>query len=90
MRVVSDLKTPLGALLKAASTKGVFIEAGKHKQYVMMPLNDDLIDFLLERSPRLIKECRDIHKQMKAGKFKTHAQVKRMFRSDARGRAAAK
>ena len=66
-------------MLKAAATQGVFIEAGKRQQYVMLRLDDDLIDYLLERSPKLIKECQKIRAEMKRGKSTTHEEVKKMF-----------
>ena len=88
MRVVKDLKTPVGKVLRIAAKHGALLEAGKQKRYAVLPLDDDLIDFLLERSPKLIKECRKIDKEMKAGKYTTHDEVKRMFRAETRGRAA--
>ena len=32
-----------------------------------MPLSDDLLDFLLETSPKLIRECQEIRQSMEAG-----------------------
>jgi len=79
IRHLKNLKTPIGDFLKEASTKGVVLDAKNHKQIAMIPLDDDLIDYLLERSPRLIKECKKIRAEMKRGKYKTHEEVKKMF-----------
>ncbi len=47
------------------------------KGYLLLPLDDDLIDCLLERSPKLIKECRQIRARMAAGQFVRHEEVKK-------------
>ena len=75
-RHIKNLKTPIGKFLKEAASKGVVVETKKHKQIAMIPLDDDLIDYLLERSPKLIKECQKIRAEMK---YKTQEEVKRMF-----------
>jgi threonyl-tRNA synthetase len=79
MRVITDLQRPIGDLLKEAGGDGFLVEAGDRTQYAIIPLDDDLVDYLLERSPKLIKECKRIRAEMKRGKFKTHEEVKRMF-----------
>jgi len=79
IRYIKDLKTPIGDFLKEASKNGVLLGTKDHKQIAMIPLDDDLVDYLLERSPKLIKECKRIRAEMKRGKFKTHEEVKRMF-----------
>ena len=81
-RHIKNLKTPIGDFLKEAATKGVVLETKKHKQIAMIPLDDDLVDYLLERSPKLIKECQKIRSEMKRGKYTTHEEVKRMFAKD--------
>ena len=78
-RYINDLKTAIGDFLKEASRKGIVLDTKNHKQIAMIPLDDDLIDYLLERSPKLIKECKKIRAEMKRGKFRTHEEVKRMF-----------
>ena len=82
IRHITNLKTPIGDFLKEAATKGVVLDTKNHKQIAMIPLDDDLIDFLLERSPKLIKECQKIRAEMKRGKYTTHEEVKRMFAKD--------
>ena len=81
MRWIRDLKTSVGAVLKIAAREGVLIDAGK-THIEMLPLDDDLLDFLLERSPKLIKECKKIRAEMKRGKYTTHEDVKKMFAKD--------
>ena len=40
-------------------------------------LDDELIDYLVEHSPRLIETCRGIRERMKAGRFHSHDDVKK-------------
>jgi hypothetical protein len=48
----------------------------------VIPLDDDLIDFLIERSPKLRAECRQIREHMDDGVFQTHEEVSRQLRGD--------
>jgi hypothetical protein len=74
---ITDLNVSLGTILKTLGTKGGFLEVAGKKGYVLLPLDDKLMDYLLERSPKLIKECRQIRARMAAGEFMTHEQVKK-------------
>ncbi len=49
---VSDPSTPIGEILKAAGAKGVLLESEDYGSFAVMPLDDDLIDYLIERDPR--------------------------------------
>jgi hypothetical protein len=78
LRHVHDLKTPIGELLKDAAAEGVLLEAGNQTQYAMIPLDDDLLDYLLERNPKFIDECNKIRGRMRKGSFISHDQVKKL------------
>jgi hypothetical protein len=78
---IDDLKTPIGDLLRAAGADGVLLESAGETRYALMPLDDDLIDFLIERSPKFIEQCREIQKRMQAGKLRTHEEIKKLFNS---------
>ena len=79
VRHIKDVKTPIGDFLKEASKGGLLLDTKNHKQIAMIPLDDDLLDYLLERSPKLIQECKKIRAEMKRGKYITHEEVKKMF-----------
>jgi hypothetical protein len=66
---VSDLQTPIGELLKAADANGVVIQSDDQEQYALLPLDDELLDFLLERNPKFIEECQQIRQRMMSGEF---------------------
>jgi len=76
---VSDPKTPISEILKAAGSEGIVVESEDQGRYAVIPLDDDLIDFLMERSPKLRAECRQIRERMDAGQFQTHEDVRRQF-----------
>ena len=88
VRHIKNLKTPIGDLLKEASKNGLLVNTKDHKQIAMIPLDDDLIDYLLERSPKLINECKKIRAEMKRGKYTTHEEVKKMFAKELRNTRA--
>ncbi len=43
----------------------------------MLPLDDDLIDYLIERNPAFRARCREIRGRMDSGQFQTHDEVRR-------------
>src|SRR5436190_22772234 len=61
------LEKPLKNALRQAEHGGVVIKRKGKRDYALLPLNDDLLDYLLETSPKLIEECKEITKRMEAG-----------------------
>ena len=76
---VNDPNTPIGEILKAAGTDGIVLESESQGRYAVIPLDDDLIDFLVERSPKFRAHCREIRGRIDAGQFQTHEEVRRQF-----------
>jgi hypothetical protein len=76
---VSDLQTSIGEILKSAGANGVLLESNDLPQYALLPLDDDLLDFLIERNPKFIEECREILQRMRNGEFHTQDEVERLF-----------
>jgi hypothetical protein len=79
LRPITDLRTPIGEILKAAEASGVVIHADDQEQYAFLPLDDELLDFLLERNPRFIKECEQIRQEMMLGKSHSQDEVEHLF-----------
>ena len=73
-RYINDLKTPIGDVLKGAASDGVVLDTKNHKRFAMIPLDDDLIDYLLERNPKFIRECRKIDAEMKRREVLRHSK----------------
>ena len=79
---VSDPKTPIGEILQAAGSEGILLESHEQNRCAVIPLDDDLIDYLIERNPKFIAECREIRDRMRVGQSHSHDDVKRMLASD--------
>ena len=82
VQTVSDLKTPIGDILQAAGSEGLLLETESQSRFAIIPLDDDLIDYLLERSPKFIEDCRQIRERMRAGQFHSHEDVKRLLAAE--------
>ncbi len=76
---VSNPMTPIGEILKAAGSEGILLESEDRGPYALIPLDDDLIDYLIERSPTFRADCREIRTRMAAGQFQTHEDVRRQL-----------
>jgi len=74
---VSDPNTPIGEILKAAGSEGIVLESEGQGCYALLPLDDDVIDLLIERSPKFRADCQEIRERMNSGQFQTHEQVRR-------------
>ena len=66
VRSVTDLKTPIGDFLDDAGAEGVVLEAEGRGRYAVLPLDDDLLDYLVARNPTFIDTCRQIRERMRA------------------------
>ena len=78
-QIVTNLDTPIGDVLASMGHQGVLLEAKGHEPVAVLPFDDDLIDYLLERSPRLIAECQRIRREMDSGDFVTHDEVRELL-----------
>jgi hypothetical protein len=74
---VNDPSTPIGRILETAGPEGVLLESEGQGRYALLPLDDDLIDYLIERSPAFRARCREIRQRMDSGRFQTHDEVRR-------------
>jgi hypothetical protein len=79
MHELDNLQNPVKDVLDHAGQDGVILGVEGEPSYAVLPLDDDVLDFLIERNPRFIEECRQLREQMRAGKGVSHEDVKRMF-----------
>jgi hypothetical protein len=79
---VSDPSTPIGRILETAGSEGVLLEYEGRGRYALLPLDDDLIDYLIERNPAFRARCREIRGRMDSGQFQTHDEVRRRLTGD--------
>jgi hypothetical protein len=73
------MDTSLKDVLEHAGQDGVILGVEGEPSFAVLPLDDDVIDFLIERNPKFIEECRQIREQMRAGMGIPHEEVKKMF-----------
>ncbi|HYF49911.1 MAG TPA: hypothetical protein VEJ63_10920 [Planctomycetota bacterium] len=78
-RTIDNPHAPIGEYIKAAKKKGLLLKSSQKQSYALMPLDDDLIDYLLERSPKLIRECQRIREEMRQGRSLTLDQVEAKY-----------
>jgi hypothetical protein len=76
---VTDLTRPIGEILQDVGSDGILLESPGQRRYALMPLDDDLLDYLLERSPKLIEACQEIRQRMQGGQFHSHEDVKKLL-----------
>jgi len=43
--------------------------------FALVALDDEVIDLLIERHPKLIAECQQINARMRHGAYRTHEQI---------------
>jgi hypothetical protein len=72
---ISQADTSVTALLSKAREEPLILQAEGTGDFAVLPLDDEVIDLLLERSPTLLEECSQIRERMKQGKYFTHEQM---------------
>ena len=78
-QAVNDPNTPIGEILKAAGSEGIVLESEGQVRYALLPLDDDVIDLLIERGPRFRADCEVIRERMGSGQFHTHNDVRKQL-----------
>jgi predicted GNAT family acetyltransferase len=79
----AETHASIGELMDRAREEPLIIETGGAQNFVLLPIDDELLDLLIERSPRLIEKCRQIRQRMDQGEYWTHEQVIEMFQNEA-------
>lgn len=79
MPTVNDLRTPIGDVLDLAGENGVLVQRHGKTPFAVIPLDDDVIDLLIERNPQFIAECHAIRQRMQQGALHSQAEVNEMF-----------
>ena len=79
LKHLKTLKISLADLLKTAGPEGLLLECPGKPNFAVLPLDDDLLDFLLERNPSFQRDCQRIRQRMRRGQFRTHEQVKKIL-----------
>lgn len=81
---LGDMQTPIGDVLDQTGQEGLILGISGEPSFAVLPLDEEVLDFLIERDPRFIEECSRIREQMREGKRISHADVREMFTGDPR------
>jgi hypothetical protein len=76
IKQVHDPRMTIGEVLRAAGRDGVVLESDGQVRFAVLPLDEQLIDYLVEHNPKFIEDCRGIRERMQRGRFHTHEEVK--------------
>jgi hypothetical protein len=63
------------ALLDRARREPLILRSENSGDFALLPVDEDVLDLLLERNPTFIQECREIQERMEQGDYLTHDQV---------------
>ena len=74
---IDDMNQALGEVLQGLDSQGALLEGPGAKSYALLPLDEDLVDYLLEKSPQFSEECQKIRERLQAGQFHSHEEVKK-------------
>lgn len=72
---ISPTDTNVTTLLNKAREEPLILHTEEAGDFALIPLDDEVIDLLLELNPTFIGECRQIRERMKQGEYLTHGQV---------------
>jgi hypothetical protein len=68
---IRDPNTPIGQIIRAAGSEGIVLEAEGQGRYALLPLDDDVIDLLIERSSTFRDHCHEIRERTDSCQFQT-------------------
>ena len=72
---ISSEDREIVALLDRARREPLILRSENSGDFALIPVDDDVLDLLLERNPIFIQECREIQKRMEQGEYLTYEQV---------------
>jgi hypothetical protein len=72
---ISPEANEIVALLDRARQEPLILRSDKSGDFALLPVDDDVLDLLLERDPIFIQECREIQKRMEQGDYFTHEEA---------------
>ena len=78
----TETRASIGELIDQARNEPLIFETEGAESFVLLAVDDELLDLLLECSPRLIEKCQRIRERMAQGEYWTHEQVMEMFREE--------
>jgi hypothetical protein len=75
LQKIDPADADVAALLRRAREEPLILQSEEAGDFAVLPLDEEVIDLLLERNPGLIEQCRQIRAAMQEGRFLTHQQM---------------
>jgi hypothetical protein len=79
IRKVGREDRALTDLLDSAEQEPMILRREGGGDFALLPMDDDVADLVLERSPAFIEHCRQIRGRMKQGDYHTQEEVLRLL-----------
>lgn len=76
---IDDFQSPIGDVLRLVGSDGVLLQPRGEVPLALIPLDDDVLDFLIERNPQFIDDCRKIRERMARGAAHSQREVDALF-----------
>lgn len=77
VKQIQDMNQAIGQVLHGIGPHGALLESAGSDGYALLPLDEDLLDYLLEKNPDFRDQCQAIKNRMHAGQFHSHDEVKK-------------
>jgi hypothetical protein len=76
---IDDFHLPIGEVLRLVGSDGILLQPQGQSPLALIPLDEDVLDFLLERNPRFIDDCRKIRERMALGAVHSQQAIDALF-----------
>lgn len=76
---IDDFQSPIGDVLRLVGSDGILLQPRGEMPLALIPLDDDVLDFLIERNPRFIDDCRKIRERMARGSAHSQHEIDALF-----------
>ena len=76
---IDDFDSPIGEVLQLVGSDGILLQPQGQSPLALIPLDDDVLDFLIERNPRFIDDCRRIRERIARGAVHSQQEVDALF-----------
>jgi hypothetical protein len=82
IRKITRQNKQVAELLDSARQEPVILQVEGGGEFAVLPLDDDVIDLLIERNPAFIEECRKRQESMEQGDYLTYEEALRALELD--------
>ncbi|HET6883725.1 MAG TPA: hypothetical protein VFI31_26460 [Pirellulales bacterium] len=65
--------------MRLVGNDGIVLRPQGQSPLALIPLDDEVLDFLIERNPRFVDECRKIRERMAQGAVHSQQEIDSLF-----------